>query len=173
MPDEIRPLVPIFKADWRDYGIETTEDGGTCTIDACNSLVAAGALAAAYVLEKSEMAGDGAIPPSMLDAKVVQHFKDRPDTMTPVLQILQDELKYTMFRNNEVKNVLKHYFNVKSIEVLCVDTRKEIKARKDRPEPRAIAHTFVSALCDLFVVHMGEGEPWLLLAMFGHTSITL
>ena len=21
--------------------------------------------------------------------------------------------------------------------------------------------------------HMGEGEPWLLLAMFGHTSITL
>ena len=26
---------------------------------------------------------------------------------------------------------------------------------------------------DASINHMGEGEPWLLLAMFGHTSITL
>ena len=50
VPEETQPVVPIFKADWHDFGTETTEDGGTCTSDACNSLVAAGPLAAAYVL---------------------------------------------------------------------------------------------------------------------------
>ena len=61
-----------------------------------------------------------------------------------------------MWRNNEVKGALKRYFNVDSIEVLCVDTKKErknfAKAMKSHPEPGAIAHTFVSALCDMFVI---------------------
>ena len=76
--------------------------------------------------------------------------------MPQLLETLLDETKYTMWRNNEVKGALKRYFNVDSIEVLCVDTKKErknfTKAMKSRPEPGAIAHTFVSALCDLFVV---------------------
>ena len=157
VPHEIRPVVPIFKADWPDYGIETTHDGGTCTIDACNSLVAAGVLAAAYVLKKSEMAGDGHIPPKMLDAEVLQHVRDHPDAMTPVIKTLVDELKYTMWRNNEVKVALQQYFNVDYIAVLSIDTKKEkknfAKAMKSNPERTgAIAHTFVSALCDLFVV---------------------
>ena len=59
MPHEIRHVVPIFKAHWLDCGIDATHDGGTCRIDACNSSVVAGALAAADVLEKSKMAGDG------------------------------------------------------------------------------------------------------------------
>jgi hypothetical protein len=109
-----------------------------------------------YVLKKSEMAGDGHIPPKVLDAEVLQHLRDHPDQMTPVLEILVDELKYTMWRNNEVKGALKQYFNVDSIEVLCVDTKKErktfAKATKSHPEPGVVAHTFVSALCDLFVV---------------------
>ena len=69
-------------------------------------MVAAGVLAAAYVLKKSEMAGDGHIPPKMLDAEVLQAVRDRPDAMTSVIDTLMDELKYTMWRNNEVKVVL-------------------------------------------------------------------
>ena len=46
-----------------------------------------------------------------------------------------------------------------SIGVLCVDTKKErknfAKAMKSHPEPGDIAHTFVSAICDLFVVLIG------------------
>ena len=61
-----------------------------------------------------------------------------------------------MSRNNEVTGALKQYFSVDSIEVLCVDTKKVrknfAKAMKSRQEPGSIAHTFVSALCDLFVV---------------------
>ena len=68
-----------MNADWPDHGIETTHDGGTCTIDACNSLVAAGALAAAYVLKKNEMAGDGHIPPRRLDPEVLQAVRDHPE----------------------------------------------------------------------------------------------
>ena len=34
--DEIRPVVPIFKAGWRDYSIDASADGGTCTFAACN-----------------------------------------------------------------------------------------------------------------------------------------
>ena len=155
-PHEMRAVVPIFKADWLGYGIDATHDGGTCRIDARNSSVVAGALAAAYVLKKSEMAGEGHIPPKILDVELLQHLRDYPDTMTPVLEILVDELKYTMWRNNEVKGALKQYFNVDSIEVLCVDTKKErktfAKATKSHPEPGVVAHTFVSALCDLFVV---------------------
>ena len=127
-----------------------------CLPSACTSSVAAGVLAAAYVLKKSEMAGDGHIPPKILDAEVLQHLRDHPDTMAPVLEILVDELKYTMWRNNEVKGALQRYFNVDSIEVLSVDTKKErknfAKAMKSHLEPGGIAHTFVSALCDLFVV---------------------
>ena len=146
-----------MNADWLDHGIETTHDGGTCTIDACNSLVAAGALAAAYALKKSEVAGGGHIPPKMLDPEVLQIVRDHPETMTPVIQTLMDEVKYTMWGNNKVKVALRQYFNVESIAVLSVDTKKEKKAfaKLIRSNPEctgAIKATFVSALCDLFVV---------------------
>ena len=73
VPDDIRPVVAIFKAAWPDYGIDTCADGGTCTIAACNSLVAAGALAATYVLKKEQMAGNSEFSPDMCDAQTVEH----------------------------------------------------------------------------------------------------
>ena len=61
-----------------------------------------------------------------------------------------------MLANNDVKVALRQYFNVESIAVLSVDTKKEKKAFakfiKSNPEHGAIKATFVSALCDLFVV---------------------
>ena len=82
VPHEVRPVVPIMNADWPEHDTETTRDGGTCTIDVCNSLVAAGALAAAHVLKKNEMAGDGHIPPKMLDPEVLHAVRDHPERMT-------------------------------------------------------------------------------------------
>ena len=156
VPHEIRPVVPIINADWPDHGIETTHDGGTCTIDACNPLVAAGAMAAAYVPKKNEMAGDGHIPPKRLDQEVLQTVRDHPERMTSVIQLIMDELQCTMLANNDVKVALRQYFNVESIAVLSVDTKKEKKAFakiiKSNPEHGAIKATFVSALYDLFVV---------------------
>ena len=70
--------MPICNGDWPDHGIATICDGGTCTIDVCNSLVAAGAMAAAYVLKKDEMVGNGNILPKMLDPKVLQVVHGHP-----------------------------------------------------------------------------------------------
>ena len=103
------------------------------------------------------MAGDGHIPPKMLDPKVLQAVCDHPKRTTPVIQTLMDEVKYTMWANNKVKVALWQYFNVESIAILSVDTKKEKKAFtkfiKSNPEcTGAIKATFVSALCDLFVV---------------------
>ena len=156
VPHEVRPVVPIMNKDWPDHGIETTHDGCHCTIDACNSLVAAGALAAAYVLKKNETTGDGHIPPRRLDQEVLQAVRDNPEKTTSVIQVMMDELQYAMLANNDVKVALQQYFNVESIAVLSVDTKKEKKSFeksiKSNPEDGAIKATFVSALCDLFVV---------------------
>jgi hypothetical protein len=145
-----------MNAHWPDHGIETTHDGGTCTIVACNSLVAAGALAAAYVLKKNEMAGDGHIPPRRLDPEVLQAVRDNPEQMTSVISVMIDELEYTMLANNNLKVALRQYFNVDSIAVLSIDIKKEKKAWAkfimSNPEHGAVKATFVSVLCDLFVV---------------------
>ena len=148
VPDETRPVVPIFKAHWPDYGTETTEDGGTCTSDACNSLVAAGPLAAAYILKKTEMDGDASLPGTMWDSETLQEFRDDPGKMAVSHNIFHprtDDLEYMMCRNNDVKTALKNWFNVDSIEVLSVNTSKLRKGRKN-------THTFVSALYHPFVV---------------------
>ena len=39
-------------------------------------LLCTGPLAAAYVLKKEQMAGNGDIPPKMCDAQTVQHWRD-------------------------------------------------------------------------------------------------
>ena len=149
VPDETRPVVPIFKAHWPDYGTETTEDGGTCTSDACNSLVAAGPLAAAYILKKAEMDGDASLPGTMWDSETLQEFRDDPAKMAlrhaTFYKPSTDDLQYMMCRNNEVKSALKLWFSVDSIEVLSVNTSKLRKGRKNTP-------TFVSALYHPFVV---------------------
>ena len=77
--------------------------------------------------------------------------------MTSFIQDLMIEHKYTMLANNKVKVALRQYFNVESIAVLSVDTKKEKKAFskfiKSNPEfTGSIKATFVSALCDFFVV---------------------
>jgi hypothetical protein len=153
---EIRPVVPIMDARWPDHGIETTHDGGTCTIVACNSLVAAGALAAAYVLKMNEMDGDGQIPPRRLDPEVLEAVRDNPGQMTSVISHMIDELEYTMSFNNKLKVALRHYFDVDAIAVLSIDIKKEKKAWakfiKSNPEHGAVKATFVSVLSDLFVV---------------------
>ena len=56
---------------------------------------------------------------------------------------------------DKVKKAIKHYFSVELIEVLCVDAKKEAKA-KVKKETKAKARLqqpdmFVSPLCDLFV----------------------
>ena len=119
----------------------------------------AGALATAYVLKKNEMVGDGHFPPKMLDPEVLQTVQSHPERMTSVIQVIQDlmdELQYTVLANNKVKIAIRQYFNVESIVVFSVDTKKEKKAFakfiKSNPEHGAIKATFVSALCDLFVV---------------------
>ena len=114
-----------MNAHWPDRGIETTHDGGTCTTVACSSLVAVGALAAAYVLKKNEMAGDGHIPPRRLDPEVLQDVRDNPEQMTSVISVMIDELEYTMLANNDLKVLLRQYFNVDSIAVLSIDIKKE------------------------------------------------
>jgi hypothetical protein len=155
-PHEIRPVVPIMNARWPDHGIETTHDGGTCTIVACNSLVAAGALAAAYVLKMNEMVGDGQIPPRRLDPEVLEAVRDNPGEMTSVISVMIDELEYTMLANNNLKVALRQYFDVDAIAVLSIDIKKEKKAWakfiKSNPEHGAVKATFVSVLSDLFVV---------------------
>ena len=120
-------------------------------------MVAASALAAAYVLKKNEMTGDGHIPPKMLDPEVLQAVRDHPETMTSVNQDSMDKLQYTMLANNNVKVALRQYFNVESIAVLSVDTKKEQKAFakfiKSNPKRTGdLNATFASAPCDLFVV---------------------
>ena len=143
-------------ARWPDHGIETTHDGGTCTIVACNSLVAAGALAAAYVMKKNEMAGGGHIPPRRLDPEVLEAVRDNPGEMTSVISVMIDELEYTMLANNNLKVALRQYFDVDAIAVLSIDIKKEKKAWakfiKSNPEHGAVKATFVSVLSDLFVV---------------------
>ena len=142
VPDETRPVVPIFKAHWPDYGTKTTEEGGTCTSDACNSLVAAGPLAGAYILKKHEMDGDASLPGTMWDSETLQQFRDDPARMAKNMRYGKpstDDLQYMMCRNNEVKTALQHWFSVDSIEVLSVNTSKLRKGRKN-------THTFVSAL---------------------------
>ena len=143
VPDETRPVVPIFKAHWPDYGTETTEDGGTCTSDACNSLVAAGPLAAAYILKKTEMDGDASLPGTMWDSERLQEFGDDPDKMDLPYDL--SYVEYMMSRNNQVKAALKLWFGVDSIIVLSVDPSKLRKAGKN-------TRTFVSALYHPFVV---------------------
>ena len=99
VPHETQPVVPIFKADWPDFGTETTEDGGTCTSDACNSLVAAGPLAAAYTLKKAEMDGDASLPGTMWDSETLQEFRDDPAKMAlrhATLYPSTDDLQYMM-----------------------------------------------------------------------------
>ena len=102
------------------------------------------------------MAGDGHIPPRRLDPEVLQAVRDNPEEMTSVISVMIDELEYTMLANNDLKVALRQYFNVDSIAVLSIDTKKEKKAFakfiKSNPEHGAIKATFVSALCDLFVV---------------------
>ena len=149
VPDETRPVVPIFKAHWPDYGTKTTEEGGTCTSDACNSLVAAGPLAGAYILKKHEMDGDASLPGTMWDSKTLQEFRDDPAKMAQNMTYGKpstDDLQYMMSRNNEVKTALKLWFSVDSIEVLTVNTSKLRKAGKN-------THTFVSALSITLLLH--------------------
>jgi len=139
--DDIRPVVPIFKAGWPDYGVDTCADGGTCTIVACNSLVAAGALAGlhmSYVLKKEEMAGNGELPYYRCAAEIVEHWRRNPLEVTPYVQFLLDSIGDVMTTNNKVKTVIQHYFNVEDIEVLCVNVNKEAKA-KARKETKANA----------------------------------
>ena len=69
-------------------------------------MVAAGALAAAYVLKKNEMLGNGQIPPRRLDPEVLQAVRDNPEPY-PVIDVMIDELKYTMFANNDLKVALR------------------------------------------------------------------
>ena len=147
VPDETRPVVPIFKAHWPDYGTKTTEEGGTCTSDACNSLVAAGPLAGAYILKKHEMDGDASLPGTMWDSETLQEFRDDPAKMAQNMAYGKpstDDLQYMMCRNNEVKSALKLWFGVDSITVLSVDADKRLKAGKN-------ARTFVSELYHPFV----------------------
>ena len=153
VPNETQPVVPIFKADWHDFGIGTTQDGGTCTTDACNSLVAAGALAGSYVLKKIELDGDASVPGTMWDSEALQAFRDDPAKMAKDYRAFRpntDDLEYMMCRNNEVKNALKHWFDTDSIEVLSVDTSKKKKTQKKtqiQPKNKTQKpHTFVSAL---------------------------
>ena len=76
--------------------------------------------------------------------------------MTSVIQVMIDQLQYTMLANNDVKVALRQYFNLESIAILPVDTKKEKKAfakfMKSNLEHGAIKATSVSALCGLFVV---------------------
>ena len=137
--------MPILNARWPDHGIETTRDRGTCTIVACNSLVAAGALAGSYVLKKIELDGDASVPGTMWDSEALQAFRDNPAKMAKDCGTFHPntgDLEYMMCRNNEVKNALKHWFDTDSIEVLSVDTSKKKKTQNKTQKP----HTFVSAL---------------------------
>lgn len=118
-------------------------------------MVAAGALAAAYVLKKNEMLGNGQIPPRRLDPEVLQAVRDNPEPY-PVIDVMIDELKYTMFANNDLKVALRQYFDVDTIAVLSIDIKKEKRAWakfiKSNPKHGAVKATFVSVFSDLFVV---------------------
>ena len=63
-------------------------------------------MAAAYVLKKNEMLGNGEIPPRRLDPEVLQAVRDHPEEMTSVISVMIDELEYTMLANNDLKVAL-------------------------------------------------------------------
>jgi hypothetical protein len=101
------------------------------------------------------MAGNGEIPCYRCAAQTVEHWRRHPLEVTPHVQFLLDSIRDVMITNNKVKKAIKHYFNVELIEVLCVDAKKEAKA-KAKKETKAKARLqqpdmFVSPLCDLFV----------------------
>lgn len=114
-------------------------------------LLCTGPLAAAYVLKKEQMAGNGDIPPDMCDAQTVQHWRDHPKEVTRHVQFRLDTIRDVMVSNNRVKEAIKNYFNVESIAVLCVDVKKEAKAKAKLGQPDIQPDRFVSLLCGSFI----------------------
>ena len=114
-------------------------------------LLCTGPLAAAYVLKKEQMAGNGDIPSKMCDAQIVQHWRGHPKDVTRHVQFLLDTIGDVMLTNNRVKEAIKHFFNVESIEVLCVDVKKEARAKAKLGQPEIQPDKFVSPLCGSFI----------------------
>jgi hypothetical protein len=127
--DEVRPAVPTFKAHWPDCGVVELDNGGTCTIAACNSLVAAGALAGSFMLKEEEMLGNGGLPYLRCRPETLEYWRRHPEKVTPPVTYLLETMALLMTTNNKVKKVLEHYFNASEIQVLCVDVDKEAKAK--------------------------------------------
>ena len=55
-------------------------------------LLCTGPLAAAYVLKREQMAGNGDISPKMCDAQTIQHWRDHPEDVTKHVQCLLDAI---------------------------------------------------------------------------------
>ena len=111
-------------------------------------LLCTGPLAAAYVLKREQMAGNGDIPPKMCDAQTAQHWRDHPEDVTRHVQCLLDAIGDVMVSNNRVKEAIKHFFGVDSIAVLYVNVKKEAKAKATLGQP---ADKFVSLLYGSFI----------------------
>ena len=107
--DDVRPAVPTFKAHWPDCGVVELNNGGTCTIAACNSLVAAGALAGSFMLKEEEMLGNGGLPYLRCRPETLEYWRRHPEKVTPPVTYLLETMALLMTTNNKVKKVLEHY----------------------------------------------------------------